>query len=153
MESLLSASGHSDQEVTKEASVLPAVKRAAHAGKQQNSLHVKAWQDNERFSCQPEAYKAHGLKLQRFPPNSGDLNLIEAVWAWLRRDFAKHEQSDYLAGKEITIQKFKQRAAQILQSYGDKKPGQTHSRLEKLVRRMPKSLCKCKEHNYGRCDK
>ena len=59
--------------------MLPAVKRAAHAGKQQSSLHVKVWQDNERFSCQPEAYKAHGLKLQGFPPNSGDLSPIETV--------------------------------------------------------------------------
>ena len=132
---------------------LPAVKRAAHARKQQGSVHAKVWQDNERFLCQLEAYKAHGLELQRFPPNSGDLNPIETVWAWLCRDLAKREQSDYLAGKEITIQKFKQRAAQILQSCGDKKPGQTHSRLEKLVRGMPKRLRKCKERNYGRCGK
>lgn len=59
--------------------MLPAVKRAAHAGKQQNSLRVKAWQGNERFSCQPEAYEAHGLKLQGFPPNSGYLSPIETV--------------------------------------------------------------------------
>ena len=99
MENLLPASGHSDQKATKEASVLPAVKRAAHAGKQQNSLHVKVSQDNERFSCQPEAYKAHGLQLQGFPPSSGYLSPIETVWAWLHRDLAKREQSDYLAWK------------------------------------------------------
>ena len=94
-----------------------------------------------------------GLKLQRFPPNSGDLNPIETVWAWLRRDLTKREQSDYIAGKEISVQQFKQRAAQLLQSYGEKRPGQKHSPLEKLVRGMPKRLRTCKERNYGRCGK
>ena len=46
---------------------LPAVKRAAQADKQQSNVHAKVWQDNERFLCQPEMYKAHGLKLQRAP--------------------------------------------------------------------------------------
>ena len=110
---------------------LPAVKRAAQADKQQ---------DNGRFLCQPEMYKAHGLKLQRSPPNSGDLNPIETVWAWLRRDLAKREQSDYAARREISISQFKQRAAQLLQSYGEKKTGEKHSPLEKLVRGMPKRL-------------
>ena len=70
------------------------------------------------------------------------------MWSWLRRDLAKSEQS-----KEISIKQFKQRAAQILQGYGEKKPGEVHSRLEKLVRGMPKRLRQCKEHNYGRCGK
>ena len=106
-----------------------------------------------RTLCQPEKYKAEGLQPQRFPPNSGDLNPIETVWAWLRRDLAKREQSDYLVGKETSIKQFKQRAAQILQGYGDKKLDEVHSRLEKLVRGMPKRLRPCKEHNYGRCGK
>ena len=114
---------------------------------------AKVWQDNERFLCQPEKYKAHGLQLQRFPPNSGGLNPIETVWAWLRRDLAKREQSDYVAGKEINMKQFRQRAAQLLQSYGEKKPGEVHSRLEKLVRGMPGRLRKCKDRNYGRCGK
>ena len=103
-------------------------------------------------------YKAHGLKLHRFPPNwfppnSGDLNPIETVWAWLRRDLAKREQSDYVVRREISISQFRQRAAQLLESYGEKKTGEKHSRLEKLVRGMPKRLYKCKEDNYGRCGK
>ena len=44
-------------------------------------------------------------------------------------------------------------AARIPQGYGEKKPGEVHSRLEKLVRGMPKRLHQCKEHNYGRCGK
>ena len=124
---------------------LPAVKRAAQADKKQSSVHAKVWQDNERFLCQPEMYKARGLKLQRFPPNSGDLNPIETVWAWLRRDLAKREQSDYVVRREISISQFKQRAAQLLQSYGEKKSGEKHSPLEKLVRGMPKKLHACKE--------
>ena len=71
----------------------------------------------------------------------------------MRRDLAKREQSDYMAGKEISIKQFKLRAARLLQSYGEKKPGEMHSRLEKLVRGMPKRLRKCKEHHYGRCGK
>ena len=74
------------------------------------------------------------------------------VWAWLRRDLAKREQPDYTAGRQISIHQFKQRAAQLLQSYGAKM-GEEHSRLAKLVRGMPKRLRKCKERNYGRCGK
>ena len=77
-----------------------------------------------RTLCQPEKYKAEGLQLQRFPPNSGDLNPIETVWAWLCRDLAKRE---------------------LL--------GEVHSRLEKLVRGMPKRLRQCKKRNYGCCGK
>ena len=64
---------------------LPAVKRAAHTCKQQkqSNMHATVRQDNERFLCQPEVYKAHGLKLHRFPQNSEDLDPIEPVWAWL----------------------------------------------------------------------
>ena len=132
---------------------LPAVRRAAHNDQHKRKLYAKVWQDNERFLCQPEKYKAGGLQLKRFPPNSGDLNPIETVWAWLRRDLVKREQADYLVGNEISIKQFKQRAAQILQCYGEKKPGEVHSRLEKLVRGMPKRLRQCKERNYGRCGK
>ena len=84
---------------------------------------------------------------------SGDLNPVETVWAWLRCDLAKREQCDYMAGKEITIKQYKQRAAQLLQSYGEKKSGKLYSRLEKLVRGMPKRLHLCKARNYGRCGK
>ena len=106
-----------------------------------------------QFLCQPGIYRSHGLKCQRFPPNSGDLNPIETVWAWLRCDLAKPEQSDYSAGSVITIHQFKQMAAQLLQSDGEKKKGQKHSSLEKLVRGMAKRLRICKERNYGRCGK
>ena len=71
---------------------------------------------------------------------SGDLHPVETVWAWLRCDLAKREQCDYMAGKEITIKQSKQRAARLLQSYGEKKSGKLYSRLEKLVRGMPKRL-------------
>ena len=69
------------------------------------------------------------------------------------RDLAKREQSDYTAGRQISIHQFKQRAAQLLQSYGEKKTGEKYSRLAKLVRGMPKRWRKCKERNYGRCGK
>ena len=133
---------------------LPALKRAAEvdAG-YQRTVRAKVWQDNERFLCQPEAYKANGLQLIRFPPNSGDLNPIETVWAWLRRDLAKREQADFAANRQITTHQFKQRVAQLLQGYGVKKPIESYSRLEKLIRGMPKRLRKCKERRFGRCGK
>ena len=90
---------------------------------------------------------------KRIGENSGNLNPIETVWAWLRRDLAKREQSDDIARGEISIRQFRQRAAQLLQSYGEKETGQKHSPLEKLVRGMPKRLRKCKERNYCRCGK
>ena len=73
------------------------------------------------------------------------------MWAWLCCDLAKREQSDYLMGKEISIKQFKRRASQLLQCHSKKKPGEVHSRLEKLVRGMPKKWRQCKERNYGRC--
>jgi hypothetical protein len=57
------------------------------------------WHDNERFLLQPDVYAEHGLELVRFPPSSGDLNPIETVWAWLRKDLAHREMTDLTAGK------------------------------------------------------
>ena len=68
-------------------------------------------------------------------------------------DVSVAELVDYTLGRQISIHQFKQRAAQLLQSYGEKKTGEKHSRLAKLVRGMPKRLRKCKERNYGRCGK
>ena len=79
--------------------------------------------DNEKFLLQPAVYKKYGLKSVRFPPNSGDLNPIENVWAWLRRDLAKREQADLRNGVVLTIPQFRARAAQILHSFGAVKPG------------------------------
>jgi len=133
---------------------IPALKRAVLSTESiRRTVRAKVWQDNEKFLCQPVEYRAAGLQLERFPPNSGDLNPIETVWAWLRRDLAIKEQADYAGGKFITVQQFRQRAAQFLKGYGVKKPGSDHSRLEKLVRGMPKRLQKCKERRYGRCGK
>ena len=56
-------------------------------------------------------------------------------------------------GRQISNHQCKQRAAQLLQSYGEKKTGEKHSRLAKYVRGMPKRLRKYKERNYGRCGK
>ena len=113
----------------------------------------KVWHDNERFLLCPGVYKDNGLTLFRFPPNSGDLNPIETVWAWLRRDLAKREQDDLEAGRHLTEQMFRQRCAQILNSYSAAKPGQPHSPLQQLIRGMPKRLANSKANNYGRCGK
>ena len=76
------------------------------------------WHDNERFLLCLEVYARHGLRLRRFPPNSGDLNPIETVWAWLRRDLGKRELADLKAKRPaLTEHQFKQRCAQILLSY------------------------------------
>ena len=136
---------------------VPALKRAVDAAETRGSERVtqkaKVWHDNEKFLLCPATYRQHELVQVRFPPNSGDLNPIETVWARLRRDLAEREQEDLTAGRTITTSQFKQRAAQILNSYGVAAPGQTHSFLQKLVRGMPKRLAKCKANKYGRCGK
>ena len=111
------------------------------------------WHDNERFLLCPETYKANGLTLVRFPPCSGDLNPIETVWAWLRKDLAIREQGDLSAGRYLTPRQYRLRCAQILQSYAVPKAGDSHSRLQKLVRGMPRRLQSCKANRYGRCGK
>ena len=111
------------------------------------------WHDNERFLQCPDVYHEHGMTLHRFPPNSGDLNPIETVWAWLRRDLARREQEDLQARRFLTPQQFKQRCAQILNTYAVPKQRQRLSPLEKLIRGMPKRLRKCRDNNYGRCGK
>ena len=100
----------------------------------------------------PETYKKHGLQQVRLPPNSGDLNPIETVWA-VRKDLAAREQEDLSAGRVLTLAQFKQRAAQILNAHSVPKEGQELSFLSKLVRGMPKRLAKCKGKKYGRCGK
>ena len=113
------------------------------------------WHDNERFLVKNElVYKRNGLQLHKFPPNSGDLNPVETVWAWLRKDLAVREQVDIQAKRYLTAQQFKQRCAQILHSYtqpDDKDDGLC--RLQRLVRGMPKRLRNCKRNKFGRCGK
>ena len=133
---------------------VPALKRAADAdGGGARKKRAMVWHDGESFLQQPDLYARNGLALVRFPPNSGDLNPIETVWAWLRRDLALREQEDFSAKKVITMAQFRQRAAQILKSYEEKAPGQKWSRLQKLVRGMPARLARCKARRYGRCGK
>ena len=132
---------------------IPALKRAvAPTHGFRRTVFAKVWQGNEKSLFQPREYRAAGLQLERFPPNSGDLNPIETVWAWLRRDLANREQVDYAAGVVLTVQQFKQRASQLLNSYGAKKPGEYNS-LEKLARGMPKRLQQRRKRRYGRCGK
>ena len=112
------------------------------------------WHDNERFLLQPDVYADHGLELVRFPPSSGDLNPIETVRAWLRKDLAQREMTDLTAGKPAqTVGQFRARAAQMLRSYSAPKLGDSRSRLEKLVRGMPERLRKCKANKFGKCGK
>ena len=93
------------------------------------------------------------MQMVRFPPNSGDLNPIETVWAKLRSDLAVREQADLGAGRVLTKQQFRARAAQLLQTYGVSQPGHQWSYLQKLVSGMPKRLERCKQNGFGRCGK
>ena len=52
------------------------------------------WFDNEGFLKIDSKYRRHGLTANRFPPNSGNLNPIETVWAELRKDLAEREFED-----------------------------------------------------------
>ena len=134
------------------ARLIPNVKLAADDG--EDGAAAKVWHDNEKFLLQPDVYAQHGLELVRFPPNSGDLNPIETVWAWLRKDLAKRELNDLKAKKGVlTVPQFRARAAQILHSYSVPARGEAHSRLEKLIRGMPKRLRKMKANKFGKCGK
>ena len=117
------------------------------------ALAAKVWHDNEKFLLCPSTYTANGLTLVRFPPNSGDLNPIETVWARLRQDLAEREQEDLSQKRVLTTTQFKQRVAQLLSEYGEPADGQELSYLSKLVRGMPKRLAKCRARKYGRCGK
>ena len=136
------------------ATLIPHIRRSVDlAGESRRNVRPKVWHDNERFLLQPSIYKQNGLHMQCFPPNSGDLNPIETVWAWLRRDLAIREQEDFYAKRVLTARQFRLRAAQLLRTYEDVRPGQQWSRLAKLVRGMTKRLRKCKAKQYGRCGK
>ena len=106
-----------------------------------------------RESLCPTTYRQHGLEQVRFPPDSGDLNPIETVWAWLRRDLPVWEQVDLSEGRVLTPARFRQRVAQLLNSYGIVEEGQSYSRLQKLVRGMPRRLAACRKNKFGRCGK
>ena len=88
-----------------------------------------------------------------FPPNSGDLNPIENVWAWLRHDLSRMEMNDLTHGKILAAAQLRQRASQILQSFTVAPPAGGKSRLEKLIDGMPKRLARCKANRYGKCGK
>ena len=111
------------------------------------------WHDNEKFLKQQDVYAEHGLVMKNFPPNSGDLNPIENVWADLRLELAHREMDDIDAGRHLSVAQFRQRASQILHSYTQPKPGQSKSKLQKYIAGMPKRLADCKANNYGKCGK
>ena len=80
---------------------------------------AKAWHESEKFlKAATSSYRRNSVQMVTFPPNSGDLNPIETVWTWLRRDLGKRELADLKAKRPaLTEHQFKQRCAQILFSY------------------------------------
>lgn len=129
--------------------------RAAHIGHsvKRAANGRKIWHDNEGFLKQPKVYSKHKLTMKCFPPNSGDLNPIETVWAWLRRELARREMVDCSEGRSLTAPQFRQRAAQILNSFSVPASAGGKSRLDKLVDGMPARLAKSKANNYGKSGK
>ena len=102
---------------------------------------------------QPSEYEKHGMTSVKFPPNSGDLNPIETVWARLRRDLAVREMADLQGGHFPSTCQYKQRASQILSSYSVPQAGESVSYLCRLLRGMPRRLAKCRANGYGPCGK
>ena len=128
---------------------------AAHIGTsvKRAASHRNIWHDNESFLKQPKVYSEHNLCMKCFPPNSGDLNPIENVWAWLRHDLARQEMTDCAQSRYLSAAQFRQRASRILTSFSARAPAGGKSRLEQLIDGMPKRLAKCKSNNYGKCGK
>ena len=91
-------------------SKVPLLKRAVDKAEaempERKTKRAKVWHDNEKFLLCPKVYRANGLDLVRFPPNSGDLNPIETVWARLRRELAVREIADIENGVTITVAQF-----------------------------------------------
>ena len=114
------------------AACMPALRRAV-----EGEVSKNIWHDNEKFLLQPATYRRYGLRSMPFPPNSGDLNPIETVWAWLRKDLARLELEDLSQGRDLSVAQFRQRAANVLASYFEAKPGEVWSPLQKLRRGMP----------------
>ena len=72
----------------------------------------------------------------------------------MRHDLSEREQADLAAKKAVlTVPHFKARAAQILHSYSVVRPGESHNRLEKLVRGMSKRMQQLKKNKFGRISK
>ena len=69
-----------------------------------------------------------------FPPNSGDLNPIETVWAELRKHLARREHLGMDAKRWLTPSQFRRRCSQNLSEFDQRRPGQEFSFLQKLVR-------------------
>ena len=111
------------------------------------------WHDNEKFLKQPQVYANHSLTMKCFPPNSGDLNPIETVWAWLRTELARREMSDLDMGKTISAQQFRQRASQILHSYAVADADTGTSYLQRLVAGMPRRPKRMWDNDWGSCGK
>ena len=111
------------------------------------------WHDNEQCMKQPSVYAQHGLTMKCFPPNSGDLNPIEMVWAWLRKELAKKEMVDLDEDRSLTAAEFRRRASHILRSFEVRQRRGGLSRLGKLIEGMPKRMADCRANRYGRCKK
>ena len=136
---------------------VPVLKRAVDAAEarapERATTRAKVWHDNEKFLLCPSTYTANGLTQVRFPPNSGDLNPIETVWARLRHDLAEREQEDLSQGRVLTATQIKRRVARLLYEYGEPADGEELSYLSKFVRGMLMRLAKCRARKYGRCGK
>ena len=78
------------------AACMPALRRAV-----EGEVPKNIWRDNETFLLQPATYRKFGLRSMPFPPNFGDLNPIETVWAWLRKDLSRLKFEDLSRGREL----------------------------------------------------
>ena len=132
---------------------IPASTRAAALPPQERAVKSKIWHDNETFLRVPAAYRGNGLESVRFPPNSGELNPIETVWARLWRDLGEREREDRKAGRVLSVQLFRRRVSQILTSYSVRSGGDRLNLYERLLRGMPARLSKCRANKYGPCSK
>ena len=132
---------------------VPALKRAAMTPLQRNAVRSKIWHDNEGFLLIPAEYRRCGLQSVRFPPNSGDLNPIETVWARLRFDLARRARDDLKARRTLTNQQFKQRVSHLLILYSMQREGERWNYYQRLLRSMPARLAKCRANRFGPCGK
>ena len=120
---------------------VPKLKRAVDTAEaraaERRTVRAKVWHDNEKFLLCPATYRRAGLTQVRFPPNSGDLNPIETVWAKLRDDLALREQEDLVAGRVLTVAGFRHRVGPRAATQVGRISGRSWCRTSRLAGHRP----------------
>ena len=98
--------------------MVPKLQEALEAVNPGRSAPWSVLADNESFLCAPQAERAHRairVRLWKIPPSSPDLNPVEKMWAWVRKQIIRMDLQDLRIGKPaVSRQGLKQRLQRLL---------------------------------------